>query len=109
MTHTKKTRTRAVRTHSIAGRIRATRKKLGVTQETLARMIGCSLTTVNRWENSQGAPGTLHTVVLDALHDVADNPNAGPKLEKTTNTRSLSYTIYTLLNMVHHGKRQKHE
>jgi transcriptional regulator with XRE-family HTH domain len=91
-----------------AAQIRATRKKLGVTQETLAQMIGCSFTTVNRWENSQGAPGALHTIILDALRDAANNPDTGSRLKKIANTHDLSYTIYTLLDMAHSGKKQKH-
>lgn len=87
-------------------RIRATRARLGVSQVSLARMIGCSYMSVHRWENGVGAPGTLHAVVLDALHDVAEeSPEIGPSLERTVGQRGLGYTVYTLLAKIHGEKK----
>jgi ribosome-binding protein aMBF1 (putative translation factor) len=98
----KKTRAQA----TMREQIRATREKLGVSQESLARMIGCSYMSVHRWENGQGEPGTLHMVVLDALRNIADDaPEAGRRLEKTVGTHGLGYTVYTLLDMVHGSKK----
>jgi len=90
---------------SIGDQIRATREKLGVSQESLARMIGCSYMTVHRWENGVGEPGTLHAVLIDALHSVADDsPDIGARLEKTVGTHGLGYTVYTLLDTAHGRK-----
>ena len=39
--------------------IRSWRSRLGVTQETLARALGVTLSTLNRWENNRGLPSQL--------------------------------------------------
>jgi len=39
--------------------IRAWRTRLGVTQEELARGLGVTLSTLNRWENGRGLPSHL--------------------------------------------------
>jgi len=39
--------------------IRSWRSRLGVTQEMLARALGVTLSTLNRWENGRGLPSQL--------------------------------------------------
>ena len=39
--------------------IRSWRRRLGVTQEVLARALGVTLSTLNRWENGRGLPSQL--------------------------------------------------
>jgi len=39
--------------------IRSWRSRMGITQETLARALGVTLSTLNRWENNRGLPSQL--------------------------------------------------
>jgi len=43
------------------------RRKLAISQEDLARELGVSYATVNRWENAQAKPSKLARAQLDAL------------------------------------------
>ena len=47
--------------------IRRLRKKLGLTQEALARRLDVSTVTVNRWERGHAEPSKLGMKALDAL------------------------------------------
>lgn len=47
--------------------IKGLRKKLGLTQEGLARKIGVSWSTVNRWERGRGEPSPLAREKLEIL------------------------------------------
>lgn len=55
--------------------IKSIRTRLGVTQETLAQILGVSFQTVNRWENKGQKPSNL------AIEKIK-------KLEKRQNERS---------------------
>lgn len=48
--------------------IRRIRRKHDLTQEALARQLGVSVTTVNRWENGHARP---HAVFVDKLKALA--------------------------------------
>lgn len=52
---------------SIASLVREIRLKLGLTQEGLARLMGVSFTSVNRWENAQTRPSPLAQKQLKKL------------------------------------------
>ena len=47
--------------------VRKIRKQLGLSQEDLARELGVSFATVNRWENGQVRPSKLTKAQLDAF------------------------------------------
>jgi putative transcriptional regulator len=47
--------------------IKEVRRQLGLSQEDLARELGVSYATVNRWENSQAKPSRLARAQLDAF------------------------------------------
>jgi putative transcriptional regulator len=46
--------------------IKEVRKQLGLSQEGLARELGVSFATVNRWENGKTAPSKLACARFDA-------------------------------------------
>ncbi|OPY73247.1 MAG: putative transcriptional regulator [Syntrophorhabdus sp. PtaU1.Bin002] len=47
--------------------IKEIRRQLSMSQEDLARQLGVSYATVNRWENRQSKPSKLAKVQLDAF------------------------------------------
>jgi putative transcriptional regulator len=49
--------------------VREVRRQLGISQEDLARELGVSYATVNRWENGQSKPSKLARAQLDAFCD----------------------------------------
>ena len=49
--------------------VKEVRRQLAISQEDLARELGVSYATVNRWENSQAKPSKLARAQLDAFCD----------------------------------------
>ncbi len=47
--------------------VKAVRRQLSISQEDLARELGVSYATVNRWENGQAKPSKLAQAQLDAF------------------------------------------
>ena len=47
--------------------VKELREKMGMTQEQLARELGVSFKTVNRWERGKNKPSRLAVARLDAL------------------------------------------
>ena len=47
--------------------VKEVRRQLSISQEDLARELGVSYATVNRWENSQARPSKLARAQLDAF------------------------------------------
>jgi len=47
--------------------IKEVRRQLAISQEDLARELGVSYATVNRWENGQAKPSRLARAQLDAF------------------------------------------
>jgi putative transcriptional regulator len=47
--------------------VREVRRQLAISQEDLARELGVSYATVNRWENGQSKPSKLARAQLDAF------------------------------------------
>jgi DNA-binding transcriptional regulator YiaG len=47
--------------------IKEVRRQLSISQEDLARELGVSYATVNRWENGQAKPSKLARAQLDAF------------------------------------------
>ncbi len=50
-----------------AALVKAIRRQLALSQEDLARQIGVSYATVNRWENCQSKPSKLAKAQFDAF------------------------------------------
>ena len=66
-----------------AGRVRAVRQRLGMSQERFAAEIGVSFSTVSRWENAHNEPSALSWRAIQELarrHGLGENalPAAGP-------------------------------
>jgi len=55
------------KSQSIRTFVKSVRRQLDISQEDLARELGVSLATVNRWENSQVQPSKLARAQLDAF------------------------------------------
>ena len=49
--------------------VKEVRRQLAMSQEDLARELGVSYATVNRWENGQAKPSKLARVQLDTFCD----------------------------------------
>ncbi|MGJ5674605.1 MAG: helix-turn-helix domain-containing protein [Nostochopsis sp.] len=47
--------------------IRELRKRLGLSQEQLARQLGVSFQTVNRWENGRATPSQMGMKLIEQL------------------------------------------
>jgi DNA-binding transcriptional regulator YiaG len=47
--------------------VKEVRRQLAISQEDLARELGVSYATVNRWENAQAKPSKLARAQLDAF------------------------------------------
>ena len=58
-------------------RIRRLRTALGLSQEKLARLIGVSFQSVNRWENGASTPAGPTDLVLETLEKIAAAGKAG--------------------------------
>jgi putative transcriptional regulator len=56
---------------SFDGNIRSTRQRLGWSQEELAREVGVSLSTVQRWEQSGTKPSKLAARELERVFEKA--------------------------------------
>ena len=85
--------------------IREARERLGLSQEFMARLLGCSYASISRWEHGQGTPGRLHRTLFEALHEIATTkPDAGEQLQRAVTKRGAAYGIYALLKMKYGGK-----
>ncbi len=51
----------------VSGLVKEIRRQLSMSQEDLARQIGVSYATINRWENSQSRPSKLARAQLQAF------------------------------------------
>ena len=58
-----------------ANLVKEVRKQLGLSQEDLARKLGVSFSTVNRWENNKSSPSKLAKAQFDGL--IADMKDRG--------------------------------
>jgi len=47
--------------------VKEVRRQLALSQEDLARELGVSYTTVNRWENGQSQPSKMAKVLFDSF------------------------------------------
>ena len=57
----------ATESGTLSALVKEVRRQLGMSQEDLARQLGVSYATVNRWENCQSKPSKLAKAQLDAF------------------------------------------
>jgi len=57
--------------------IRELRKKLGLTQEEFARLLGVGYTTINRWENGKSEPRGQASEILEKLKTIIEEAEKG--------------------------------
>ena len=57
----------AAEARSLSVMVKEIRRQLAMSQEDLARQLGVSYATVNRWENGQSKPSKLAKAQLDAF------------------------------------------
>jgi len=62
-------------------KIKELRKKLGLTQEELARLLGVGFSTVNRWENNKATPTGQSLVTLNKLKELVEEAEEGEDLD----------------------------
>jgi putative transcriptional regulator len=55
--------------HNYPSLVKEIRRQLSISQEDLARELGVSYATVNRWENGQAKPSRLARLQLDTFCD----------------------------------------
>ena len=77
------------------------RKKLEISQETLARILMVSYVTVNRWEGGHSGPKGLHLVFLLALQRWSAHPGkTGPRPKAMLREWSTLEPVLMLLNIL---------
>ena len=81
------------------------RKKLGLSQEQMARLLGVSFTTVNRWEGGHSSPtGPARDFYL-ALDAAIRAGNAPQAIVKAANGERSAF-LYSLFQMAYsHARR----
>jgi transcriptional regulator with XRE-family HTH domain len=73
--------------------VRATRKRLGLTQEQFARLLGVSPPAVQRWEYGISKPSLLQA---DIINQINDHMNDIERVEQEKNT-SIGELLKTVL------------
>lgn len=68
-------------------RVKKLRKSLGLSQEGLARLIGVSFQTVNRWENGVSEPSDITSLIINSLEKVVASGEAGKIMEEVKSGR----------------------
>lgn len=66
--------------------LKALRARLGVSRAALARMVGCSVVTITRWEEGKGAPSGLELVVLEELSMHEETFQTGAEIVRKAST-----------------------
>jgi DNA-binding transcriptional regulator YiaG len=69
LTNVKNRKRRAIEIPSFSDQIREVRRRLGLSQEALARAIDVSFCTINRWENGQVRPSRMGRTQFAAFCD----------------------------------------
>ena len=67
---------------SFGSRLRALRKKAGLTQEELAEAIGVHLNTISRWENNSDSPNMLKLKLIALALNVSENELINPPVNQ---------------------------
>lgn len=81
-------------------RLIAIRKKLAFSQEQMARLLGVSFTSVNRWEGGHSSPtGPIRDLYL-ALDTAIRAGNAPEKIRRAADAERSTF-LYTLFRMAY--------
>lgn len=83
----------------------AIRKKLGITQEQMARLLGVSFASVNRWEGGHSAPMGPNRDLYLALDSALKVGNSPEMIRKAANAERGSF-LYSLFRMAYSGTRR---
>lgn len=59
--------TKPVDPHSLGGRLRARRRELGISQETIAKLCEVNQTTVSNWEHGGAVPSNAAVLIAKRL------------------------------------------
>jgi transcriptional regulator with XRE-family HTH domain len=87
-------------------RLSSIRKTLGLSQERLARILGVSFASVNRWENGRGAPSGIVLEVYLALDAALKNGRTAEQiLGEDARPGMLLYRIFRNAYMSRTGHR----
>lgn len=87
-----------------AARLSTVRRKLGITQEEMARLLGVSFVSVNRWEDGHSAP-TGPTLDLYTAMDAAIRAGNSPEAIKRAAKNERGAFLYLLFRMAYAGAK----
>jgi transcriptional regulator with XRE-family HTH domain len=88
-----------------SGRLAAIRRKLGLPQEQMARLLGVSFVSVNRWEGGHSSPtGAIHDLYL-ALDAAIRAGNAPQAILHAANSERGVF-LYALFRMAYSPSRR---
>lgn len=82
------------------GRLTAIRKRLGITQEQMAQLLGVSFVSVNRWEGGHSTP-TGPTLDLYLAIDAAFRTGHAPEKIRQAAKGERGAFLYTLFRMAY--------
>lgn len=83
----------------------AIRKKLGLTQEHMARMLGVSFASVNRWEGGHSSPMGPNRDLYMALDSALKAGNSPETILKAADAERGVF-LYALFHMAYAGARR---
>lgn len=89
--------------------VKSTRKRLGLTQEQFARLLGVSCPAVQRWEYGKSKPSLLQADIINQINghikeieeiEKENNENIGDILEKSLIGCGIASSVYQLLKII---------
>jgi len=83
-----------------SGRLTANRRRLGLTQEQMARLLGVSFVSVNRWEGGHSSP-TGPTLDLYLAIDAAIRAGHAPDTIRQAANSERGAFLYALFRMAY--------
>ena len=86
-------------------RITAIRTKLGLSQEQMARILGVSFASVNRWEGGHSSPMGPNRDLYLALDSALKAGNSPEMIRKAANAERGAF-LYSLFRMAYAGTRR---
>ena len=90
-------------------RIKTLRERKGLTQSTLARMIGITRSSVNAWEMGISTPSTKYLVELAMIFNVSTDYLLGLEATSSINTDGLSEEDILAVHMLVEQLRKKNQ
>jgi transcriptional regulator with XRE-family HTH domain len=89
-----------------ANRIVAVRKRLGMSQEQMARLLGVSFTSVNRWEGGHSGPTGPFCDLYLALEAAIRAGNRPEAIRQASNSERGMF-LYALFRMAYGSKGRR--